>query len=637
MLVGSRSSLRSAIRLRCPAGPLLAAGLVLHLFSGPAAAAFFNSPPDSIGDRRVELSWEPDLDDPLITGNTILRLEGRIETIHEPGRAVLASVGDLQGNRLYSYAEGETTIRRYDLGRNSSLPDLPLGDHRLTGLTLHASNRWLLGVLETGGVAVWDLGQTPVGQPVIYPSGGADVLGAVFYPNILDPQRPEFVTVSADDSVRVWSAPGTIMGPGYTVSVPGGSPGGLSISDDRADLAVGTNSGEVRVWDIRTQPRTPRLRLSGVHEAPVRRVAFTRDRLRLASIDTQGRAAIWRVSDGRLLAQFDTRPPESDDDTYWISFSPPAGRLIYVWMSNGIVELREGYTGHLYRESDPELIGERVTARFPSHDGLLTYVGDSDGRYSIIRAGLCRPSRDQRECFGGYMIWRSPSDDPDDKVLLRVYNHADSTWSFDGGRRAFSDPDSIIVRRRPPYRVGERRQEPRDVYGPHNGIPYYYSIVRFNSVYLEGAVFPRYLNTVHEGFYRNDPDGPPTPIRAQSPAFDSRQEFSEKIPRLRDVTVVPNPFEYGKRSSTPLGDDQIQFRHLPDRATIKIYSMAGDLVRVIEHGRGEYGQSQDTAPWDLRNSAGRVVATGIYLYRVEADGRPGLPAEVHEGRIALIR
>jgi len=583
----------------------------------------------------VELSWDADPDDPLYTGNTILRLEGRIETIHGPGRAVLASVGDLQGTLLYSYAEGETTVRRYDLVNSHSLTDLPLGDRRVTGLTLHASNRWLLGVLDTGGVAVWDLDQTPASEPALYPAGGADVLGATFYPNLLDPQRPSFATVSADDSVRVWAAPGTIMGPGYTMAVPGGSPGGIAMSDDRVDLAVGTNAGEVRIWDIRTQPRTPRLILRGGHDAPVRRVVFSRDRLKLASIDTQGQTAIWRTSDGRLIAQFETTPPDSGDDTFWINFSPPMGRLIYVWMSNGMVELRDGDTGHLYRTDG--LIGERVTARYPSHDGLLTYVGDADGRYSIIRAGLCRPSRDQRECFGGYMIWRSSSDDPDDKVLLRVYNHADSTWTFDGARRAFSDPDSIIVRRRPPYRVGERQQEPREVYGPHNGIPYYYSVVRFNSVYLEGAVFPRYLNTVHEGFYRDDPDGPPTPIRAQAPAFDSRQGYSDKTPRLRDVTVVPNPFESGRRSSTPLGNDLVQFRHLPDQATIRIFSMAGDLVRVIEHGRGEYGQSQDTAVWDLRNGSGKRIATGIYLYRVETEGRPGLPAEVHEGRIAVIR
>lgn len=631
MLVGFRSAIGPAVWLRVGTALALVA-LVLPLLAGPATATVFSSPPDSIGDRRVELSWDPDPDDPLYTGNTVLRLEYRIETMHGPGRAVRASVGDVQGRRLYSYADGETSVRRYDLVSRMSLPDLPLGNNPLTGLTLHASNRWLLGVLDAGGVAVWDLSVTA--EPAVHPAGGTRVLGALFYPNLLDPMRPTFVTVSDDDSVRVWASPGVLLGSGYRMHVPGGSLGGLAISEDRADLAVGTNTGEVRIWDLRTEPRTPRLRLSGAHQSPVRRVAFTRDRLKIASIDTQGRVGIWRASDGRLMSQFDTTPPESGDDTYWIYFAPPGGRLVYVAMSNGTLELRDGDTGHLYRYDD--LVGERVTALFPGYDGSLTYLGDSDGRHSVLRAGLCRPSRDEPECFGGYMIWRSPSDDPDDKVLLRIYNHSDSTWTFSEGLRTFSDPDSIILRRRPPYRVGERREEPREIYGPHNGIPHYYSITRFNRVYVEGAVFPKYLNTVYEGFYRDDPNGPPKPLMAQAPAFDMRPEFTEAIPRLRDVIVVPNPYEHGKRSSTPLGDPKVQFRHLPDRALIKIYSMAGDLVRVIDHGHGEYGQTQDSADWDLRNTAGERVASGIFIYRIETAGRPGYPHEVIEGRLAII-
>ncbi|RMH73849.1 MAG: hypothetical protein D6675_01485 [Gemmatimonadetes bacterium] len=77
---------------------------------------------------------------------------------------------------------------------------------------------------------------------------------------------------------------------------------------------------------------------------------------------------------------------------------------------------------------------------------------------------------------------------------------------------------------------------------------------------------------------------------------------------LSAIKVVPNPYIV----SSDLANNGIMFTHLPSKCTIHIFTVAGDKVTQIDH------QSQsDTAYWDLRNSSGREVAYGLYVYVVE--------------------
>jgi flagellar hook assembly protein FlgD len=52
----------------------------------------------------------------------------------------------------------------------------------------------------------------------------------------------------------------------------------------------------------------------------------------------------------------------------------------------------------------------------------------------------------------------------------------------------------------------------------------------------------------------------------------------------------------------------------PARSKIKIYTAAGDLVRELAHN----DNVRDFERWDLKNDSGKQVASGIYMYRVEA-------------------
>jgi hypothetical protein len=91
---------------------------------------------------------------------------------------------------------------------------------------------------------------------------------------------------------------------------------------------------------------------------------------------------------------------------------------------------------------------------------------------------------------------------------------------------------------------------------------------------------------------------------------------------LRRITVVPNPYvaaaEWEPRfQGEGRGDRMLKFSRLPERCTIRIYTIRGELVRTIEH-EGVAGGGD--AWWDLRSADNQEVAYGIYLYHVLAPG-----------------
>jgi hypothetical protein len=74
---------------------------------------------------------------------------------------------------------------------------------------------------------------------------------------------------------------------------------------------------------------------------------------------------------------------------------------------------------------------------------------------------------------------------------------------------------------------------------------------------------------------------------------------------------VPNPYVVSSIFETSLISKQIQFRHLPPVCTIRLYNLAGELVRVIEHTNGTSIEA-----WDLRSYNDQEVSFGVYIYHV---------------------
>jgi hypothetical protein len=86
--------------------------------------------------------------------------------------------------------------------------------------------------------------------------------------------------------------------------------------------------------------------------------------------------------------------------------------------------------------------------------------------------------------------------------------------------------------------------------------------------------------------------------------------------KLDNIRVVPNP--YYSRSSYELSPFNriIKFINMPEAATVRIYDLAGHLVRTLQ----KTDPNSSILEWDIQNSNRLPVASGVYVYHVEVPG-----------------
>jgi hypothetical protein len=173
------------------------------------------------------------------------------------------------------------------------------------------------------------------------------------------------------------------------------------------------------------------------------------------------------------------------------------------------------------------------------------------------------------------------------------------------------------------YPVG--RYSYRDTMGLKNGMIYFYDVTAFATwwdsrtgkrILLEGSPTAMERDAVYPRWKAN-------------PAGD-----------LGGIYVVPNPYILGKNPDgwdlTPSKVDptgtKLAFVGLPSEAcTVKIYTLAGDLVRTLEHPGTGAGRTQGDVYWDLISRNGQDIVAGIYIYLVECGGKSKV------GRFVVVR
>lgn len=249
--------------------------------------------------------------------------------------------------------------------------------------------------------------------------------------------------------------------------------------------------------------------------------------------------------------------------------------------------------------------------------------------------------------FTGYKVWRvegwnrpvgtagpAPADwqliaslslSPEDSLgvdspyyLLRdtqpIYVHTtpDSSGPVPTGS---SDPAEAFKWR---YPVG--RYSYRDTTGLKNGMIYFYDVTAFASWWDERTSKRILL------------EGSPTAMERDAilPRWSAKPAGD-----LSGVYVVPNPYIRGENPAgwdlTPSTLDptgtKLAFVGLPrEPCTVKIYTLAGDLVRTLDHG-GVYGDVY----WNLISRNGQDIVAGVYIYSVECGGKSKV------GRFVVVR
>ena len=200
------------------------------------------------------------------------------------------------------------------------------------------------------------------------------------------------------------------------------------------------------------------------------------------------------------------------------------------------------------------------------------------------------------------------------------YNTGFSTiWVTD----QFGEPDSLLI----------------------NGTYYHY---KFDNENIKDGWLNYYAVTAYD---QGDPDANLESL--ESSIYSNRvyvfpgKAAANKNDWIGEPTVYPNPFKgqalwdgYGSRSK------MLWFRNLPNEAEIRIFSLAGDLVDIIQHEESYNGadianiddqknplMAGGEHAWDLITMHDQATASGLYLFTVE-DKNSG---QIKEGKFLIIK
>jgi len=101
---------------------------------------------------------------------------------------------------------------------------------------------------------------------------------------------------------------------------------------------------------------------------------------------------------------------------------------------------------------------------------------------------------------------------------------------------------------------------------------------------------------------------------------------------LENIKVVPNPYIVRNTWERSADYAQLQFINLPEVCTIRVFTLAGDHVRTIEHNEQVESDKPGWEWWDLLTHNDQKIVAGIYIYHVDAPG-----VGEHIGKFAIVR
>ena len=154
----------------------------------------------------------------------------------------------------------------------------------------------------------------------------------------------------------------------------------------------------------------------------------------------------------------------------------------------------------------------------------------------------------------------------------------------------------------------------------HNGFIYFYSVTSTDHELLPAENAAGITGPAGPGLVGD----PGSSFGNVQPGTEA-QTAEEREREGTNIYVFPNPAtrdalaEY--QELFPNGEDptgvRVTFTNLPQaRNTVKIYTVAGDLVQTLEH---DGTQGSGHISWNLMSRNGQEIVSGVYLYSVQAD------------------
>lgn len=226
--------------------------------------------------------------------------------------------------------------------------------------------------------------------------------------------------------------------------------------------------------------------------------------------------------------------------------------------------------------------------------------------------------------FEGYRVYLGQERGQLSRVAQ--YDKVDTT-GFDSGFGAVALADSVQI-------DGAWYHYRQRVSGLKNGFKYYAAVTAYD-------MGDDQIESLESGVTQNLAQAVPAPSPNES--------------RGRKVTVFPNPYKVEAQwdAGAVVRDHYLWFANLPERCTIRIYTLAGDLVKSFafdgatydgSSARGLFNPGAEAAlgapalsgslfAWDMITDHGQAAASGLYLYAVE-DAASG---DVQRGKFLVLK
>lgn len=160
-----------------------------------------------------------------------------------------------------------------------------------------------------------------------------------------------------------------------------------------------------------------------------------------------------------------------------------------------------------------------------------------------------------------------------------------------------------------------------------NGIPIHYKDLSID--YETGVINYKYKPSLKDGEYvlrifGSNKFGKTESIAGYEKVFQVSNEL-----KLFDVYNYPNPFK---------DNTSFTFRltQVPEELYIKVYTVAGRLIREIKTDPSQLKTDFNHIPWDGMDQDGDNIANGVYLYRIYAKSSDGKTCKVTQ-KLAVVR
>lgn len=123
-----------------------------------------------------------------------------------------------------------------------------------------------------------------------------------------------------------------------------------------------------------------------------------------------------------------------------------------------------------------------------------------------------------------------------------------------------------------------------------------------------GAVLPEEGTVIR--WYTNKPNAETDVFTFKAPSVEQSTALAKEA--AKKINVFPNPYYAFNPQETNRFDRFVTFNHLPKKAKIRIFNLAGTLVRTLD--KDDPGQF---TKWDLKNENGLPVASGLYIAHID--------------------